>query len=162
MYSACIYLSLGSAKYLNAHEHHGKIAVHHCKEGWQQALALLASHSIHGLHLEQTFPVHRCTASSSTAAQAHSAVGYHRQGSPSLTRERPWQGAWVRHVAQRHRGWPVHHVVVGHGFPVALHAWAQHPLADEVHCSHHKHCEDHTNDGAYSVAGLWCRFLRGV
>lgn len=94
MHNACIYLSLGSAKYLNACESTGKITVHYCTEGWQQALAVLASHTFQELHLEQTFPVHSCPVSSSTA------VGCQRQGSPPLlTRERPRQRAWVRHIA---------------------------------------------------------------
>lgn len=69
----------------------GKTAVHYCKERWQQALAVLASPSTQELHLEQTFPVHRCTVSLSTA------VGCQRQGSPSThqgeTLRESWGGA---------------------------------------------------------------------
>jgi len=110
-------------------------------------------------HVERASPVPTCTASSATTTWCQRAgQGSHH----SLTRKRPRQRAWVRHVTKRYRGWSMHHVIVGHCFPISLHAWAEHPLADEVHGSNHKDCKDHTNNGTYCVVGLWCRLLRCI
>lgn len=80
----------------------------------------------------------------------------------SLTRKRTGQGAGMRHVAQRHRGRPVHDEIVSHGLAVTHHLRAQDTLAHKVHGAHNKQCHHYTDDGADGVGGLWRRLLCGV
>lgn len=80
----------------------------------------------------------------------------------SLTWKRARQGARMWHVAQWHRGRPVHDKIVGHGLAVVLHLRAQDALAHKVHSAHNKQRHHHTDDGADGVGGLGRRLLCGV
>lgn len=129
--------------------------------GQQQSSTVLSLSGLAGriMLLEAMSPVHTCTVSSAITMWGQRA----KQGTCCLlTRKRPWQRAWVRHITKRYRGWSMYHIVIGHCLSIPLHAWAQHPLANEIHCSNHKKCEDYTNDGAYRVVGLWRRLLCSV
>lgn len=68
----------------------------------------------------------------------------------------------MRHVAQRHRGRPVHDKIVGHGLAVVLHLWAEDALTHEVHGAHDEQRHHHADDGADGVGGLGGRLLCGV
>lgn len=70
--------------------------------------------------------------------------------------KRSWQRTWVWHITKRHRSWSMNHIVISHSFPISLHTWTQHPLADKVYCSRHKNGNNYSNNWTNCVSGLWC------
>lgn len=107
---------------------------------------------------------HACKRVDQTLAkrETFSVSSYESKQGVRLTWKRARQGAGMWHVAQRHRGWPVHNKIIGHGLAVVFHLRAQDALTHEVHSTHNEQRHHHTNDGTDGIGGLRGRLLCGV
>lgn len=97
-----------------------------------------------------------------SAASPHDTEGAYHWFTSRHSWKGSWQRAWVWHITKGHRSWSMNYIVISHGFPIALHTWTQHPLANKVYGSRHKNGNNYSNNWTNCIGGLWCWLLSWI